>query len=463
MGTALSIALSVPLSLMVKQMIEFAGAAEDSEAKFAQVMGSMSDSVRAWSVQMTNAIGVSSITARDVAADFASILKGSELNTEAAANFSTKLVELAADMRAFKGGSLEEALTAIRSGLSGIAIPLKKFSIDITGLKTSGDKAADSITRLEEIFKRADLAGIMGQAAREADTFSGAMLRLHGNIKDISTIFGQSFLPVAKAALKFFNSVVAPVLKFVGSILKATTVLKFLVIGTTGLLIVLGPLLIVFAQIILTALTFKTALAQLKVTTDLYTLALGRNSAAANTNAVALTRLGAVSTVTTVAVGAAAAKTGLFSKILAGLGLAAVFKYIGSIAWLGTAARVTFGVFRTFGKFMFGPWGIAIGFAIEGIILLVRWLSNTEKAAKATGAALAGAASAAAANFGGAISQSGLAAIGGGGFAAAFSSTVPTSSTASTGGKDITRKTLGEKLDRIDRSVQEMSMKFVMM
>lgn len=465
MGATLSVAVSVPLALMAKKMIEFSGEAEDSEAKFRQVMGNMSDSVRRWSQEMNRAIDVSEFVARDVAADFASILKGSELSTEAAAGFSTQLVELATDMRAFRGGRLEDALTAIRSGLSGIVLPLKKFGIDITGLSTSGDKAADSVARLDEIFKRANLAGIIGQAAREAETFSGTMLRLRANLRDISTIFGQAFLPAVTSALKLFNKIVGPVVKFAGEVLKATKVTKFIVGALGALLIIAGPIMFFLGQMALSYLSIKVALVQLRASTDRYTASVGVNTAAVRRNVGAQRLLIAATGQTVVATTAATVSTGFFSRVLTGVGLAGIFKWIGGLKFLGVALRGVGIALRTVGKFIFGPWGLAIFLAIDLIAVLWSWLGKTEKQAKATGKALTEAAAAAAGNFTNAISRSGLAAIGAGGFAAAFAvqpAALAATPTAS-GGKDIPRKTLGDKLDQIDNTLQQMPMKMTLL
>ncbi len=449
MGAVLSLSVSAPLALMAKKMIEFSGAAEDSEAKFEQVMGSMADSVRAWSKEMNRAIGISEFAARDVVSDFTAILRGSELSTEAAAKYSTALVELAADMRAFKGGRLEDALAAIRSGLSGMVLPLKRFGIDITGLSKSGDKAADSIKRLDEMFKRAGLTGLLGQAAREAGNFTGVMLTLNGAIRDITTIFGSAFLPTVTKAIKLFNMIVAPIAKFVGETLAATKITKFFVIALGLLAIVIGPLLLAVGQMALAFNSIRTTLVLLTGSTAKYTGALATNTAALKINTRALSQGALMMGVFSASTTAATAKVGLFSRVLTSLGLSALFKWAIGIRVLGVAFRfLSKGI-----ALLFGPIGIVVvGILILIDVISVLWslLGKTEEQANKTADAIAKVGGGPGAGFGGQISQAGLQAIGGGGFASAFAGAIPAApSTAATGGKEVPRKAVVSKLDQI--------------
>lgn len=132
-------------------------------------------------------------------------LQGKEL-----AAFGKELLWVGADLTAAFGTSFEEAMTAIKSGLSGEIEPLKRFGIVMTEADLAAraaslgfDKAYASMTVDEKILVRAafikeGLGFAAGQALREAKNYGTVMRSLQASTKTWQEMLGGPLLEPVK-------------------------------------------------------------------------------------------------------------------------------------------------------------------------------------------------------------------------------------------------------------------------
>lgn len=88
--------------------------------------------VQAFAKTTAVALGQSEQQALEAAGTFGNLLVAFDVGTEKAAEMSIEMVKLASDLASFNNTSVEEAILAIRSGLSGETEPLKRYGVALT-------------------------------------------------------------------------------------------------------------------------------------------------------------------------------------------------------------------------------------------------------------------------------------------------------------------------------------------
>src|SRR5690606_35007174 len=100
-----------------------------------QVFGPAADDIERFGDGAAKSLGQSKQQAIEAATGFAQFGKIAGLSRGELVKYSTDLVKLASDMKAAKGGPIDQALTAISSGLAGTSTePLRQYGITITEL-----------------------------------------------------------------------------------------------------------------------------------------------------------------------------------------------------------------------------------------------------------------------------------------------------------------------------------------
>jgi hypothetical protein len=121
----------------VKKSIEQAADLEDQVARTESVFGESADAMKAWAATAADAMGLSKSAALEASGTIGTLLENVGEAPEKAAQMSQSMVQLAADMAAFKKVDVSTALSALESGLQGRTRSLKQFGlvIDNTTLK----------------------------------------------------------------------------------------------------------------------------------------------------------------------------------------------------------------------------------------------------------------------------------------------------------------------------------------
>ena len=102
---------------------------EEAAGKVGQVFQDQAGLVESWSQNTVTSIGLSSQAALEAAGTFGNLFTAFGVGIPEAREMSLTLTELAADLASFNNTSIDQALTALRSGLSGETEPLKRFGV----------------------------------------------------------------------------------------------------------------------------------------------------------------------------------------------------------------------------------------------------------------------------------------------------------------------------------------------
>ena len=265
-GGIMTASLTLPALMVGKAAVEMSSSYEESLNKVNVVFEDSAKVIEDWSKTAAMSLGMSQQAALEAAGTYGNLFTAQGMTTKAAAEMSTSLVNLSADLASFNNASPEETLLAIRSGLSGEIEPLKKYGIALNEAlmkqKAMQMGLGDNILALTEAQKiQVRYAIIMDQTAKAQGDFARTsagmanQLRiLKGEWGDTLKILGDQLRPVIQIVLaqlikllEWFNSAPPGVQKFVLAML--------------GLVVIAGPLLMVFGTLL--PMMFKTATASI--------------------------------------------------------------------------------------------------------------------------------------------------------------------------------------------------------
>lgn len=186
---------------------------EESLSKASVVFGEQADAVIAWSKTSSTAFGQSQQQALEAAGTYGNLLQAFGVTTEAASEMSTTMVQLAADLASFNNTPIDQAIDAIRSGLSGETEPLKRFGVALTDARlraealamglnvTSG--ALDAGTKAQAayglILKDTTLA--QGDFARTSDGLANTQRTVQAAVEDAQAAIGKGLVDAIGEAI----------------------------------------------------------------------------------------------------------------------------------------------------------------------------------------------------------------------------------------------------------------------
>jgi hypothetical protein len=128
---------------------------------------------------------------------------------------SMTLTELASDLASFNNTSVQEAIEALRSGLSGETEPLKRYGVALTdarlkqealglGLISDVKKPLDAAAKSQAAYSliMKDTALAQGDFARTSDSYANSMRTLQATVTDAAAKIGGAILPMLAKIVK---------------------------------------------------------------------------------------------------------------------------------------------------------------------------------------------------------------------------------------------------------------------
>jgi len=282
----MTLGITAPLALAAGAFVKAAADAEETENRFRQVFGSLSDDAGAFADELGDAVGRSSIKIMDGLSTFQSFSVGMGFAREEASEMSKSIQTLALDFASFNNISDDEAMQRFISALSGSSEVLDRFGINIKqsaldlelqaqGLANSTSEATEQqkvIARLAIIMRAMTDQGATGDAIRTQDSFTNQMKRLNDAFLDFRVQLGRDIIPAltglvtaAGNALEKFNglsdgtrksiivfatflAVLGPASMVVGGVTKALIGLRTAMIAArVASIALLGPWMLVVA------------------------------------------------------------------------------------------------------------------------------------------------------------------------------------------------------------------------
>ena len=217
--TLKSVGFAVAAAFSVKAITDFAAqsvaAASDlNEAlnKSQVVFGTSAGAVKDFTDTAVTGLGLTRAQALEASGTFGNLLVSFGAGKEQATEMSTTLLQLAADLASFNNTSVEQAINALRSGLSGETEPLKKYGIVLQdtrlraealsqGLEvTTGvlDPMTKSLAAYGLIMK--DSTTAQGDFERTSDGLANTQRILAAAVDDAKASIGQGLVNAIESA-----------------------------------------------------------------------------------------------------------------------------------------------------------------------------------------------------------------------------------------------------------------------
>lgn len=204
------------------KLVSMASNLEESQSKVNVVFGASAGVVNEFAATSAQAFGITKQAALEATGTFGNLLQAFGTGKGQAAEMSTTLIGLAADLASFNNTGIEDAIQALRSGLSGETEPLKRFGVAINDARLKqeamtlglydGKGALDINAKTQAayalILKDTGLA--QGDFARTSDGFANQMRILKASLTDAATELGVVLLPYFKTFVSFINENIVP-------------------------------------------------------------------------------------------------------------------------------------------------------------------------------------------------------------------------------------------------------------
>lgn len=208
-----------------KSLVDAASNLEESQSKVNVVFGQSSQAVTDFAANAASSMGISKQAALEATGTYGNLLQAFGVAQPAAVEMSTKLVQLAGDLASFNNTSIDDAIQALRSGLSGETEPLKRFGVAINDARMKqealnmglydGKGTLDTYAKTQAayalILKDTSLA--QGDYARTADGVANTQRSLAAEFANVKAELGTALLPLYKQFLGFLQDSIMPKLK----------------------------------------------------------------------------------------------------------------------------------------------------------------------------------------------------------------------------------------------------------
>ena len=233
LATSIGVAFSAAAVLnFAKQSVMASSNMEESLSKVAVVFGEGSAEVEKFGKNAAENLGISNQAALEAAGTYGNLFQAFGLGQGESQKMSTSLVQLAADMASFNNTSVDDAILALRSGLSGETEPLKRFGVALSEVRLKEEAmrmgliktmsgtlpiAAKSQAAYALIMR--DTALAQGDYARTADGTANTMKTLQARFEDAKVAVGDALMPAFRGLLGILNLLI-PVLTAIGNFFK---------------------------------------------------------------------------------------------------------------------------------------------------------------------------------------------------------------------------------------------------
>lgn len=220
------------LTSFAKDTVMAASNMAESVSKVNVVFGEGAAEVLKFGESAAQNLGISNQAALEATGTYGNLFQAFGLGQGESQKMSTTLVQLAADMASFNNTSVDDAILALRSGLSGETEPLKRFGVALSEVRLKEEAlrmgliktmsgtlpvAIKSQAAYSLILK--DTALAQGDYARTADGTANTMKTLQAKFQDAKVALGDALMPAFRGLLKILG-VLIPVLKAVGNFFK---------------------------------------------------------------------------------------------------------------------------------------------------------------------------------------------------------------------------------------------------
>lgn len=256
--------VTLPIVAGYTAAAKYASDYEENLNKIDVAFGDQSQTVKDWANTARTEFGLSKVQATEAASAFGALGKGIGLSEKDAADMSTTLAGLSADLGSYFNTGVDESAKALEGIFTGESEALKKFGVVMTDTNLEKFAADQGLvwkemdqsekTMLRYQYVLAKTKDAQGDYSRTSDGTANSIKTFQATIQDLATAIGTNLLPIITPIIQKitewvnkFNELPAPVQK---------------VITVIGLIVAaLGPALVIIGSLISAIGTITSAVA----------------------------------------------------------------------------------------------------------------------------------------------------------------------------------------------------------
>lgn len=216
-GNAMTKYVTTPILAAGVASFKLASDLQENLNKTEVAFGEASDSVIKWSENTISQFGLAQSTALEMASQFGDMATSMGMTDEAAADMSTSLVGLAADLASFKNISTDQAMNALNGVFTGETKSLKTLGVVMTQSNLKAYAMSKGIQKNIKDMSEAELVTLryqyvldktknaQGDFARTSDGAANQMRMVKERVKELGAQFGEKLLPIGEKLLSFVN------------------------------------------------------------------------------------------------------------------------------------------------------------------------------------------------------------------------------------------------------------------
>lgn len=254
-GTKASLAITTPVVLAGKKMVNAASDYKENLNKIDVAFENSADTVKEWSHNATKQFGLSKNQALEATSLYGDMATSMGLTRAEAAEMSMSLAGLGGDLASFKNIGVDRAMTALNGVFTGETESLKTLGIVMTdanlnayALEKGIGKTTDQMSQAEKVQLRyayvMDMtANAQGDYARTSDGTANSLRTFQGAVDNLNIALGQHLLPI-------LTPLVQKATELIDKFAEADPKTQQLVLKIAALAAVIGPVLIVSGTLI---------------------------------------------------------------------------------------------------------------------------------------------------------------------------------------------------------------------
>lgn len=251
-GNTMTTKVTAPIVAGYTLASKYASDYEENLNKIDVAFGANSQTVKDWANTASAEFGLSKVQATDAASAFGALGKGIGLSEAEAADMSTTLAGLSADLGSYFNVGVDESAKALEGIFTGESEALKKFGVVMTDTNLQKfaedqglvwkemDQTQKTMLRYQYVLAKTKDA--QGDFSRTSDGTANSIKVFQATVQDLGTSIGTVLLPVITPVIQKITEWVNKFNELPAGAQQVITVVGLIVAAVGPLLVILGTL-----------------------------------------------------------------------------------------------------------------------------------------------------------------------------------------------------------------------------
>ena len=252
-GKTMTTKVTAPIVAGYAMAANYASDYEENLNKLDVAFGSNSQSVKDWANNAREAYGLSKVQATQAASAFGALGKGIGLSEKDAADMSTTLAGLSADLGSYFNVGTDESSKALEGIFTGESEALKKFGVVMTDTNLQKfaedqglvwkelDQTEKTMLRYQYVLDKTKDA--QGDFARTSDGTANSTKIFQASLQDLGTSIGTNLLPIITPVIQKITELINKFNELSPQTQKIITIVGLVVAAIGPVLVILGTLI----------------------------------------------------------------------------------------------------------------------------------------------------------------------------------------------------------------------------